>query len=620
MRCVISVWMTLLIITVLSACQSAPEALPTLAVVPSARTLEFWQSEGSTLRTPQSIDEWQFVGEAGDAVQIRAVETGEPVSLALFREEQPLAEGDSISLTLPDTGLYRVQVRLTGDTATDYDIGLSYTDQPRPGAATSPPQIVGVPTPTPAYSDLGAFQQRLGQPGEFGGRLSATAPQHVYTYEAEANTLLTLELDRISGTLDPFLTLYYPDGNPLAMDGDSAPSGNARLRNIYLNEAGLYSIQVNGAGLYGDYSLRIREGASDFDPDPLQLPTATPLSEYVTPTLAPAPADTRLSNHTPVIGNIGREGDFQRFTFRAEAGTVISLLVIPYQNSGLLPQLEVFDPLGAQIATVQSTASGGLDGVASATGVPLSESGAYTVILTGENGTTGAYVISYGRGMTAAESYRGELPTGDRATGSIDRPALRHTWQTTLRAGDVFNVAASPADSGFDPVLELVRTDGTLLYRDDNSGANGAALLQRAEIDETDVYLLRVYDATGRRTGRYTLLWRTVERAPTATPPPEAARLLTVNETLQPNTYQFYTFQGRAGQQVQIRVTANPEGALDPVAALLNPAGQVLAEADDTSGLNPVIMYTLPDDGSYSVRVNGYLSGGEFELTVSVLF
>ena len=94
-----------------------------------------------------------------------------------------------------------------------------------------------------------------------------------------------------------------------------------------------------------------------------------------------------------------------------------------------------------------------------------------------------------------------------------------------------------------------------------------------------------------------------------------------VDDSVAEGQYQFYAFQGQAGQRVHIEAIANAGELLDPVIAILNPDGDIILEADDSNGsLNPMTDLTLPDDGTYQVRVNGYLSGGQFTLRVAILF
>lgn len=72
-----------------------------------------------------------------------------------------------------------------------------------------------------------------------------------------------------------------------------------------------------------------------------------------------------------------------------------------------------------------------------------------------------------------------------------------------------------------------------------------------------------------------------------------------------------FRFPGRAGQRVVAVVAAhaidsrcrNPRGFTDLSLELLDSAGRTLAESADALGLDPLVEATLPDDGTYVVRV-----------------
>ena len=54
-------------------------------------------------------------------------------------------------------------------------------------------------------------------------------------------------------------------------------------------------------------------------------------------------------------------------------------------------------------------------------------------------------------------------------------------------------------------------------------------------------------------------------------------------------------------------------GFIDASLELVGPDGAVVADAQDTIGLDPVVHYTIPQDGEYTARVFlvGYLGGPE---------
>ena len=473
--------------------------------------------------------------------------------------------------------------------AGQYDIGIGYTDQPNPNniQASPIPQVVGVPTPTPPFSSLGEFIDTLTESREYAELLTANSPQHIYTIPGEAGMVVNFELYRIAGTFDPVLRLFDTDGNLIAMDDNSIGNNNARLLNIRLPEDGLYSVQVDGKDLFGDYTLVYVDEAISLEPDPQPTAEPTSVEPYVTPAIRFAVPDQRLEDHSPAINSIVREGDFQRFSFFADAGERISMVVEPMEGSGIIPQFEVFDPDGAQIAFASATESDA-DGAAVANGIIIGQTGAHIIIVTAEANTIGQFLISFGRGASVRDEYQGFALSNSRINTGIESVGTRHIWQLDLNPGDVISIAVSGDDILLNPVIELVNASGDVLYRDDDGGVGNAALIQLAEINTPASYLLRIYDESGTNTGTYTLLWNYVNIAPTPTVIPSLAQLLSVDDSVVDGEYQFYAFQGLAGQRVLIEAIAMADSNLDPVIALLNPAGEIILEADDNDdSLNP---------------------------------
>lgn len=83
--------------------------------------------------------------------------------------------------------------------------------------------------------------------------------------------------------------------------------------------------------------------------------------------------------------------------------------------------------------------------------------------------------------------------------------------------------------------------------------------------------------------------------------------------------FDIYSFEGRAGQQVQIEMTS---GEIDPFLILLDPNGREVAQDDDGGGgKNARIRATLPINGSYLLFANSYDRGelGTYNLRASIL-
>ncbi|HRF96466.1 MAG TPA: PPC domain-containing protein, partial [Aggregatilineales bacterium] len=351
------------------------------------------------------------------------------------------------------------------------------------------------------------------------------------------------------------------------------------------------------------------------------LPTPTPFPAYIPSEAQPLVAGQRLESHIPIRATLSRPDGVYIYALNADAGTIITIGASPIDNTQVRLRLELVDPEGTIItrATVNGSVSNG-DTVIPAFPVPIS--GVYQVFVTSENGILGDYILSYGVGATRLDRLMGNLAHDQTITNRIDKRGVRDVWVVELRRGDTITLSATPNDLVFDPVLELVPVarPNELTVIDDNSGGNRAPFVRTLMIAEDGLYLVRIYAQNAASLGGYSLVWRYIDRAATPTPPPPAIPLMTVRDMVAQDTYAFYPFQGYAGQKIEVQVIGETAG-FDPVVALISPTGETLIEADDSGGtLNPTFTFTIPADGVYRLRVNGYLSSGAFVVFVRELF
>lgn len=606
------------------------ESLPTLLAIDSTQptstleppqVLQFWQPATDEI-DDLTVDTWLFEAQAEDEITLRAIGRGVEVTLELIDTRgQTLQTGRTIQTTLPASGQYTVYVE--ADAGGTYELGLSYSGQPNPSeiAPTPLPVIVGIPTPLPISADLGTFIAELDNGQTLAGQLSAADNRHVYTFLGETEQYLTVETVRVSGEFDPFVTLYSVDGLPLAVDANSGINASGILRNIRLNSQGFYTIQVDGRGGSGVYSVKLAfsEQPVPVTPTVIFVSTPTRVAPILTPIYPTAVFGERLANHQPVIGQLETSSDVQRHSFEAFAGEVITLGVIPAVESGLIPRVELYDPDGVPVAVVSGLTSPTSREALIPT-YAAAISGPYTAFITAEGETFGEYLISYGAGSTYQDRMLGEALFDQQKEGVFDRQGTRHVWYAHLRQGDVITAAVQVTTGALDPILELVSETGELLGLDNRSGGVGKPLLNGVTIPRTGLYYLRVRASQFDRLGGYSLIWRYVDVAPTVTPPQGLTRVLSITDTITENAYLFYPFQGRAGQTLRISVVAEFGNSLDPVVALLDADAAILVEGDDSeNSLNPQVYVAIPADGTYTVRVNGYLSAGKFDLIVEEL-
>jgi len=497
---------------------------------------------------------------------------------------------------------------------------------------------VATPTPPPSIRLLEADRT-------FNDRLEPAGGGHDWQFIGRAGETIALEFD----ANDPApltLTLASPAGAVLA-------TGEA-LR-LQLSENGTYRVAIRLTALTAaDYALRLRfidrptpfpptaTASRTLTPTNTRTPSATPtvtitpsltltptvtVTPSVTPTLTPVyfPLGAlvgRLSDGVPLQSEFLSAFDRHVYLFAGAAGQVITV-TMDGVTAGVNPRMTLYDPAGGALATDDD--SGG-DQNARIRQVRLPASG--DAILQVMGAAPGRYEIRLTTGSalatetpTPAVAQIGvddmRLPPEIGIIGSIAPGGLFDRYFITADAGDIISISAqTEAGSPLQLALELYTPVGELMTRVVSDGTGGATI-NGIGLIETGAYAVFVTDA-GDQGGGYTIVRRYDVRAQPPTPAPQS--ILDITDPLPAQTYLVYPFQGVTGERIRVQVEAL-SGDLDPVAALIDPSGAILAEGDDSAGtLNPLFEATLPGDGTYLLRVNAYGdSAGTARITVSKL-
>jgi hypothetical protein len=640
MRRWVMTWAIVMVMSAVAGCQPPNDTpLPTVMQLPTdsppsptappsdapAQPLPYNQAVSDTLDRGEA-KRWVFDAQRGDTVQVRVVSDSVTPRLTLTAADGTgLADGQtSLEAVIPADGVYTLTVQADSGTGS-YDLGLTSAQNPAapPPTLTPVPVIVGVPTPTPAPVAEGTFLGVLADRQTSAGEFALSDGAHLYSFDAPATGgVARLQLTRVNGATQPLMALLDPSGVVVAVDMFSDNGSGALLQNIPLEAGGTYTVRLDGAGNPGTYTLRLDLSAAPvpLTPTIVVTPTSPPQTPVLTPSIPVAERGVRLSPNAPVADRIAEPFDLNTHSFYAQQGDTLAIGVAPVVGSGLSPQIELIDPDG----NIVGTAVGGttpLDRDALITGLVVPLEGAYTVYVTGQNGTVGDYVVSFGGEGARFEVMRGEIAPDQAVTANFQRRAAADVWYMYLNAGDVVTGWVLPLDSVVAPVLELVREDGALLGLDRDSGGDRAPQINGVRVTQSGYHYWRVRPADPNQLGTYQLTWRYLDFAPTPTPPAGTVPLVTVNGTVAPEAYAFVPFYGRAGEVVRVYVNAPVGGTLDPVAALIAPDGQTIGGGDDLpNSMNVQFEATLPADGTYQVRVSGYLSGGEYVLYVERLF
>ena len=228
-----------------------------------------------------------------------------------------------------------------------------------------------------------------------------------------------------------------------------------------------------------------------------------------------------------------------------------------------------------------------------------------------------------------------QIPIGTSITGQItpSDPVLSDNTHYKVftfmgSAGQTVRIDLLSAD--FDAYLYLKNQSGGAIAHDDDSGGGHNACITQA-LPYTGMYQVYANTVSPNESGAFTLQVRTgappcgesgviaqgggmvqgggpAQQIPIGTS--VQGQLLSSDPTMSDGShYKLFTFQGQAGQTVQIDLMSS---AFDSYLQLRNSSGQSIAHDDDSGGnLNARIVQTLPYTGMYQIVANT-LQGGQF--------
>ncbi|HEY1225024.1 MAG TPA: pre-peptidase C-terminal domain-containing protein [Brevundimonas sp.] len=256
-----------------------------------------------------------------------------------------------------------------------------------------------------------------------------------------------------------------------------------------------------------------------------------------------------------------------------------------------------------------------------ATSYQSGETGAYRVSVVEGAGDT---IQSEGGGAASVGTNSGQLRAGDQ---QLDAGEYMDRWTLTGTPGQRYVARLNASD--FDAYL-IIRGDGLEEDNDDDQTGRGSTnsrieFVMPADGDVT----IAATSYQANETGAYQLLieepgGRQQAQADTV----GSLRLgQSVNGQLQQGDptltsgefMNVYTFSGRAGQQVDLRLRSS---AFDPYLFINGPNDFAVANDDDASGAdgtNSRLIVTLPADGEYRVYATSYQAGeaGAYSLSAA---
>jgi hypothetical protein len=350
---------------------------------------------------------------------------------------------------------------------------------------------------------------------------------------------------------------------------------------------------------------------------PTNTPTATATPETAAP-VGIAVGDTVTDS---IEGNIvARE-----YTFNATAGDRITISMTA--TGGELDTLLILrDPNGNQVA-IDDDGGEGLNSLIENFVLPVT--GEYTILATRFQGGTseGTFELVL---TEAAAAPTDIIEYGNVVTGNISDTVFSANYRFTASAGDIITIRMNGTSGNLDPLLILRDPGGNEIARGDDGGEQVFynAIISGFAIPTDGVYTIvatRFREVQGATTGAYELR---LTLDGTGGPPITEGTAINIGDTVtgQINSgtpIVAYTFNGRAGDPVDIRLIAT-SGNLDPLLIVLGPDGDEVARDDDGGeGRNSLLEnFTLPADGTYTILATRFrqetgTSEGGFELALT---
>jgi hypothetical protein len=310
--------------------------------------------------------------------------------------------------------------------------------------------------------------------------------------------------------------------------------------------------------------------------------------------VAPAGADTPIVIGENLTATIDTVGEIDRYTFEAEAGD--TLYVLMSTTSGLDPYFRLYAPNGSMVA---SKAAYSPDDAEMDTN-PLPASGTY-VLLAEDYGfnDTGEYRIFVQRRNNPHKNT--PIGFGENFSAAIDGAGEVDTYTFNALAGDNLYVVMSTT-SGLDPYFRVYAPDGSLI------ASNAAYSPNDSELDinslpASGTYVLLATDYDFNDTGEYRIFIQRRNNPLVTTPLRFGANLsATVDGVGEVDTYTFDTIEGDV---VMVRMTTSSK--LDPYFRLYAPDGSLITyKAAYNPGAAEFTSSPLSANGTYVMIAEDY--------------
>lgn len=463
-------------------------------------------------------------------------------------------------------------------------------------------------------ADIALSREGRLEPGD--AKLDDGSYYDEYTLQVTAGQRLTIDL--VSEDFDAYLKVTLPDGTSETND-DGGEGRNSRLE-LTIAQSGVLTIQANSlsADEVGAYRLTVDRsgggaggslsGGSSGSGDVMLDRTGTIES-----------GDAVWRDGTPYDEYTVSVRANDRIQVRMESRDFDAYLVCNLPGGR---ELTDDDSGGDRNSLLEFTVTQGGTLRVLANCISASSRGAYRVVVTRLGSESSAPGGTSSSGASLGESWTGaRLSSGDETR---DDGSYQDRYRFELRQGERFTVTVESDD--FDAILWVTGPGSFSEFNDDHEGKNpriaatapaagtytaivnsfGAGAtegdyrirLQRGSGGSavTDGSSGQNRPAAGAATGSSIAFGRTV-----------TGRLQVGDQEHSDGSYiDYYTFSGRSGQTVTVRLSATE---FDPYLFLTGPNGFSESNDDADGGQNSRLTVRLPAAGTYRIAVNSYGAG-----------
>jgi uncharacterized protein YfaP (DUF2135 family) len=411
------------------------------------------------------------------------------------------------------------------------------------GVQSSPGGIVDVASLPYALADVQAAAQPIELESTISGFISNQQQFQSFTFEGQANQIISVSALATSGSLDTYAALLDAAGTVIAFNDDLAQGvTDSSINSVLLPAAGTYTVVVSRygkdiGGTEGDFDLLVTQQTVNLSQEFLSLPEGSLEFLLLWNTnadlqlLVRDPAGDSVFDDIPRISSGGILGAVGNANCRVPTGTPFSYIYWPPERQPRPGVYEVevwFQSECGDTSPVTFNLYVTLNGrqVLRATESPLGPRGLGTNNpIPGERYLTsftvnadGSVALSDGGIITGVESlpYRDDIATatplapGEALAGTITQANKFDVFAYDGTANQSVTIALNATSGTLDTTLYVVSPSGQLVAENDDAvpGENTNSLIRDFILPEDGQYIIIVthYGALyGGTTGTYTL-------------------------------------------------------------------------------------------------------------------